>query len=285
MTTALDLFCGAGGGTIGLKDAGYDDVVGVDAWRWAVETQRANGHACFEGEVGVETVEEIHMNRLPDVIFGGPPCQPFSQATKGEGHGDDRNGFPAMLDVVRVVRPRLVVTENVKALSWKKNRPYLNSLVKRFELLGYRVDWQVIDCSRLGLAQARKRTIIVARMDGEPRWPKPVPEMVTLADALRLWRYENQIASLPDWAHERPAPTVVGSFKPEILAAPRWRGPGDGPRQNAPDSVEVSEEEAAMLQGFPEGYTFCGPKTARWLQIGNASPPVLVQKVVEANRG
>lgn len=90
-------------------------------------------------------------------------------------------------------------------------------------------------------------------------------------------------ADLPQWAFARPSPTVVGSFSPHVLAEPKWRSAGDGPRQNAPNSVTVTEAEAAMLQGFPDGYVFEGPKTARWLQIGNAAPPVLAQRLAEAN--
>ena len=76
-----------------------------------------------------------------------------------------------------------------------------------------------------------------------------------------------------DWAWKRPSPTIVGSFAPDVIAAPGYRKPGDGPRQKAPGSIRVTEEQCALLQSFPEGWQFAGAKGKRHLQIGNAVPP------------
>lgn len=82
------------------------------------------------------------------------------------------------------------------------------------------------------------------------------------------------------WAHDRPATTVVASFRPDVIAAPGWRGPGDGPRQNAPGSIRVTVQEAAVLQSFPPDYPWQGTKTARFRQVGNAVPPLLAAHVL-----
>jgi len=82
------------------------------------------------------------------------------------------------------------------------------------------------------------------------------------------------------WTTDRPATTVVGSFRPDIIAAPGWRGAGDGPRQNAEGSVRVTVEQAAALQSFPPGWPWQGPKTSRYRQIGNAVPPLLAAAVL-----
>lgn len=55
----------------------------------------------------------------------------------------------------------------------------------------------------------------------------------------------------PEWAYNRPATTIVGSFRPDVVAAPGYRRAGDGPRQNAPGSVTITQEEAALLQSYP----------------------------------
>jgi DNA (cytosine-5)-methyltransferase 1 len=80
------------------------------------------------------------------------------------------------------------------------------------------------------------------------------------------------------WVHERPATTIVGSFKPEIVAAPGYRTTVS--RQNAEGSVRVSVEEAACLQSFPDGFPWQGSRTKQYQQIGNAIPPLLAEAVL-----
>jgi DNA (cytosine-5)-methyltransferase 1 len=81
------------------------------------------------------------------------------------------------------------------------------------------------------------------------------------------------------WAWERPS-TIVGSFRPEVVAAPGYRKPGDPPRQNTPGSVEVTLEQAATLQSFPDGYPWQGSKGKRFQQVGNAVPPLLAEAIL-----
>lgn len=84
------------------------------------------------------------------------------------------------------------------------------------------------------------------------------------------------------WSADRPSPTIVGSFAPDVVAAPGYRGPGDGPRQNAKGSVRVTVQEAAILQGFPADYPWQGTRTAQYRQIGDAVPPPLAWHVLRA---
>lgn len=82
------------------------------------------------------------------------------------------------------------------------------------------------------------------------------------------------------WAYERPATTVVGSFCPDIIAAPGYRTTVS--RQNAEGSVRVTPTEAALLQSFPADYPWQGAKTKVFQQIGNAIPPLLARAVLAA---
>lgn len=88
---------------------------------------------------------------------------------------------------------------------------------------------------------------------------------------------------LPDWCHNRPSTTIVGSFKPEIVAAPGYRV--DVSRQNAPDSVTVTVQEAGVLQSFPADYPWQGAKGKQFLQCGNAVPPGLALHALAAAAG
>lgn len=89
--------------------------------------------------------------------------------------------------------------------------------------------------------------------------------------------------ALPEWCHNRPATTVVGSFKPEVIAAPGFRTTVS--RQNAPDSVRVSVAEAAVLQSFPVDHPWQGAKGKQYLQVGNAVPPLLAMAALCAALG
>lgn len=88
-----------------------------------------------------------------------------------------------------------------------------------------------------------------------------------------------------EWVHERPSTTIVGSFRPDVVAAPGWREHDAPPRQYSEGSVHITEAEGAVLQSFPADYPWQGPKTRKWEQIGNAVPPRLAAHVVGALTG
>jgi DNA (cytosine-5)-methyltransferase 1 len=275
--TAIDLFAGAGGATLGLKNAGKI-TLGVDSWLPAVETHIANGMDCMQADVSA-------INPSPfDIVWASPPCQPWSQAGSQKGSFDTRDCMPQTMRYIANTRPRLAVIENVKTLSWKKNEDYLSSILSILPA-EYNVEWRVLDFSKHGVPQSRKRWICIVSQ-GKINWPEEQTQE-TMASAIGWDKEEAQSRSIHDddvsWVFERPAMTVVGSFQPEVMAGPGYRKAGDGPRQRAPRSVKITQGEAATLQGFPKDFAFTGNNSQRWTQIGNAVPPVVAQRLVEAN--
>jgi site-specific DNA-cytosine methylase len=81
----------------------------------------------------------------------------------------------------------------------------------------------------------------------------------------------------------RSAMTVVGSFRPEVMAAPGYRKAGDPPRQATPGSVVVTEEERKRLMGLPADWIVVGNQAARDLQIGNGVVVGLMRVLVGIN--
>lgn len=82
------------------------------------------------------------------------------------------------------------------------------------------------------------------------------------------------------WWLTRPATTVVGSFRPDVIAAPGWRTDPDDSRQDAEGSVRVTIPEVLVLQGFPPDYPLRGSRTKQYEQVGNAIPPPLAAAIL-----
>lgn len=80
--------------------------------------------------------------------------------------------------------------------------------------------------------------------------------------------------------YRRPSTTIVGSFKPEIVAAPGYRVKTS--RQNAEGSIKVTQQEAAVLQSFPHDFEWKGGKSKQYEQIGNAIPPLLAWHILQS---
>jgi DNA (cytosine-5)-methyltransferase 1 len=99
------------------------------------------------------------------------------------------------------------------------------------------------------------------------------------------WVPETPNGGDASWSEVRPSPTIVGSFAPDVVAAPGYRKPGDGPRQNQPGSIRVTVEQAGILQSFRPDYPWQGVKSRQFEQVGNAVPPLLAAAVVGALLG
>lgn len=159
---AVVTYSGGGGSTKGLHDAGYD-AVGVDWWAPACATHAAAGYPTVRADL-----KTYPWRPVPDLdlLWASPPCQAWSSAGRKLGVADDRNGWPATVASVAVLRPRLFIAENVAGMTNARNRPYLDAILAELRALGYDVAARVLVASDYGLPQARRRLFIVARLDG-----------------------------------------------------------------------------------------------------------------------
>jgi DNA (cytosine-5)-methyltransferase 1 len=199
--TAIDLFCGAGGLSLGLKHAGFSVLVGADSDEMAIETHTASvGGMGYTGDLSDPTDFLEHLEgwgiEQVDLLAGGVPCQPFSRAGQAKLRDLVRTGARAVDDhraslwrsfmkVVAELNPRVVVVENVPELPVWDEGAVLIGFLESFRDLGYAVTARVIDCFEYGVPQHRARLFIVATRNVGPfSWPEPRRVRTTLRDAI-----------------------------------------------------------------------------------------------------
>jgi DNA (cytosine-5)-methyltransferase 1 len=121
---AVELFAGAGGLALGVGLAGFKPLAVVEWDKWACDTIRENQKRGYplvtdwplhEGDV--RDFDWGSITEQVDLLAGGPPCQPFSMGGKHKAHDDTRDMFPATVEIVRRLRPRAFIVENVKGLT------------------------------------------------------------------------------------------------------------------------------------------------------------------------
>lgn len=164
--SVLDLFCGAGGLSLGFKMAGCCIVGGVEWDRSAMETHSHNFKSKFEFCGDIKDISnEVIVNKIKtvDIIIGGPPCQGFSTANRHDKEKDDpRNRlFFEYLRFVDVLKPKAFVIENVQQILTKDNGYAKDRILEITDSLGYNVDVRVLLASDYGVPQDRRRAIFV----------------------------------------------------------------------------------------------------------------------------
>lgn len=206
MKTAISLFCGAGGCSLGFKQAGFKILLATDIDKVAIETYKLNFP---ETETILDDINNINFNEIMekhglvsgdlDFLIGGPPCQGFS--TAGTRFWDDSRNhlLKSYINALTVLRPKWFMMENVEGLLTSNKGIYVTEVVKAFTELGYNVHVEKIYSQEYGIPQRRKRVIVLGNNLGiDFIMPKPTISVtgnifrnsdVTLAHA---------IASLPD---------------------------------------------------------------------------------------
>jgi DNA (cytosine-5)-methyltransferase 1 len=191
----VDLFCGVGGLTHGLVLEGFDVTAGVDndeTCRYAFET---NNKAAFINkniaEFGATELNNLFGNAKIKVLVGCAPCQPFSALNRQKvTHRATHERWQPLvhfMELIAKTKPDIVSMENVPDLADEKKYPiffqFTNSLIAN----GYKVSYRVVDISRYGVPQKRRRLVLLASKHGEIAL---IPEthtsdnLVTVRDAI-----------------------------------------------------------------------------------------------------
>jgi DNA (cytosine-5)-methyltransferase 1 len=166
----LSLFTGAGGGLLGSKLLGWRHCgyVEYNEYCQKVIAQRIKDGILDDAPIFGDIRAFIDQGYadsykgMVDVVTAGFPCQPFSVAGRSEGEFDPRNMWPQTIQVIRAVRPRYALLENVPGLL---AHPYYGTILGDLHKSGFNVEWDVISASSLGAQHLRERLWILAYSD------------------------------------------------------------------------------------------------------------------------
>jgi len=162
---AIDLFCGAGGVTLGLKNAGFQVAAGVEIREAVSDTYKTNHPEVDLIVKDIRNVSASDFSKIKtsiDLIAGCPPCQGFSQLTEKYKRSDSRNDLALqMARLVVELKPRMVMMENVPGLM-TKGKKYLDEFVRILNDNGYICDMGVVQMADYGIPQSRRRFVLLA---------------------------------------------------------------------------------------------------------------------------
>ncbi|GGV31622.1 hypothetical protein GCM10010277_15440 [Streptomyces longisporoflavus] len=308
--TSLELCAGAGGLALGLEYAGFDPALLIDHRPVALDTLRLNRPGWRLREEDLSTLDPQSLAREQpllrlDLISGGLPRVKAAAAVSRErGNDHELAVLRATLDLTRILRPRALLIENVPDLITSETyAPLRDHIQQELAASGYTPLWFVLNAAHYGVPQFRKQGILLAFASAEaanafripPRSPEPA---ATVGQALGPSMAARGWAGVAEWMAlaTEVAPTLVGGSWDRGGAdlgptgsKRAWARMGvDGgtvanevpdpdfvwnPTRGRDGMMALTVEQAALLQGFPKDWVFAGRKTARYRQVGHASPP------------
>lgn len=303
--TCVEICAGAGGQALGLAMAGFVHVALVEYEQEYCNVLKANRP---EWNVICADVHKFdgHPYEGVDLLAGGVPCPPFSVAGKQLGKDDERDLFPEAIRLIREIRPRAVMLENVRGFLDSGFEEYRDHIFTEIKKLGYVTHIKLLNASDYGVPQLRPRVVIVGiRKDqaGAFEYPQEHPrESPTVGETLCDLMSQNGWKGAKKWAEgaDRIAPTLVGGSKkhggPDLgptRAKNAWAELGvdgkgianEAPEQDFDGMPRLTSRMMARIQGFPDTWTFGSKKTIACRMIGNAfSPPVAQAVGIEIRR-
>lgn len=299
--TCVEICAGAGGQALGLAMAGFVHVALVEYEKDYCEVLKRNRP---EWNVICGDVHDFDGRpyRGVDLLAGGVPCPPFSVAGKQLGENDERDLFPEALRLIKEIRPRAVMLENVRGFLDAGFEEYRNKILESIRNMGYIADIRLLNASDFGVSQLRPRVVIVGiRNDqlGHFSYPDGQPGCApTVGSVLYDLMAQNGWKEARSWAKtaNKIAPTLVGGSKkhggPDLgptRARKAWAELGvDGrgianepPTEDFEGMPRLTSRMMARIQGFPDTWTFGKKKTIACRMIGNAFPPPVAKAVGE----
>jgi DNA (cytosine-5)-methyltransferase 1 len=321
---AIDLFCGAGGLSLGLKEAGIEIAACVDLNKDAIATHATHSPEAEHLLGDIRGQRFDRFRNAVDLVTGGPPCQPFSVGGLRRASADPRDMIPEFVRVLREVEPAAFVMENVPGLIQSSNRPYFEWALAQLVDAGYVINWTVLNSADYGVPQKRRRLFVIGARTQLLRFPAPTHGVgaplrhVGALDALGpdpIGEAPNCPVKYAKYPDLRPSPyaghvyngggrpidpdgpchTILassGGYKTHWIdthgVAPKYHAhlvAGGAPWEGeVPGARRLSVEECSIIQTFPRELLFCGSRSSQYTQVGDAVPPLLGLAVARAVR-
>ncbi|WP_084532967.1 DNA cytosine methyltransferase [Nocardia fusca] len=299
----VDVCAGAGGLALGLEQAGFEPVLLLDNKRVACDTLRLNRPTWEVLEDDLRVYVPSSTLRDVDLLSAGLPRVKSNAGGARSISDDELSLVKATVSLMHEIQPKALLLENVPNLATAREYEEIRTFVREeLEHLGYRFMWFVLNAADFGVPQDRKQGVLVAlaKLYFEAFCP-PAPTVrqhQSVGAALGPSMASRGWPRAEQWAAQanRVAPTLVGGSERRGGAdlgptgsRRAWAGIGvDGsvladmlpgpdfiwaPEQGRGGMVRITVDQAALLQGFPPEWKFAGKKTARYRQVGHASPP------------
>lgn len=308
-----DLFCGAGGLSLGLVMAGYEPVIGVEVNCSAYTTYINNLGGRFKKLRDFPAMDITNSKNKNDIIeylqhenvqliCGGFPCQGFS-VSGSRVISDPRNTlYRDMLSIVNEVKPDYIVMENVVGLTTIYGGKILKKIISDYAEIGYQISLKELNAADYEVAQIRKRILFIGnRVNKRNIYPAKIlnspDQYITCGQVLA--RYENMPEN-KEFSHIFSRHTY--EMQARLLAVEEggclydnykdaWRKcPSNKPSctikgNHGATNIHyelprvITPREMAALQSFPDDYLFYGTKQSQLVQIGNAVPPYVARAI------
>lgn len=290
---------------LGLEQAGFESRLLLDDDEVAVQTLKINRPQWNVLRTDLRDFDPVEHPESYDVdlLAAGLPRVRSSATARRVDSGLEEQLLKATVYLVHAIKPRAVLIENVPELTHADSHGAFREFARtELDHLGYTFSRFVMNAVDFGVPQNRKHGVLVAvrRQWAEAFRPpaSTLSEPVTVGTALRSSMAARGWVDAAHWAAQadQPAPTLVGGSKNRggadlgpTRAKKKWATMGVnahtvGDRVPGPDfvwdpelgrdnMVKLTVEQAALLQGFPSTWQICGLKTARYRQVGHATPP------------
>ena len=284
----IDLFAGCGGMSLGFQNAGFEVVCAYDNWQPAIDIYSANfNHPIYKRDLSKEDITSELIDKHPDIIIGGPPCQDFSIAGKREFEGKRANLTLIFSQIIEAVRPKWFVMENVYNI---EKSPIFDQAISIFKKAGYGITKRVWDASYMGVPQMRKRCFVIGcQGESDDFILKDLlagltKNRMTLREYLKespldtdfYYMHPRSYARRAIFSVDEPSATIRGVNRP--IPENYSFHPAD--KSNDLSEVRsLTSKERSYIQTFPGSFNFTGAKTDVEQAIVNAVPVKMAEYI------